>query len=40
MPLASATQTVNICRKSRVSVFEEEAKIRIQSAIKWFILEL
>jgi hypothetical protein len=40
MPLASATQSINICRKSGVSIFEEEAKIRIQVAIKWFILEL
>jgi hypothetical protein len=40
MPLASATQTVNTCRKSRASVFEEETKIMIQNAIKWFILEL
>jgi hypothetical protein len=39
MPLATATQTTDTCRKSSVDVFEE-AKIRIQGAIKWFILEL
>jgi hypothetical protein len=40
MPLGSATQTINTCRKNSVDVFEEEAKIRTPGAIKWFILEL
>jgi hypothetical protein len=35
MLLVSATQSVNTC-----IFFEEEAKIRIQDAVKWFILEL
>jgi hypothetical protein len=40
MLLVSATQPVNTCRKHGIIIFEEEAKIRIQDAVKWFILEL